>query len=175
MITAEYLEAMMAIEMSEGAFDRVVEMVQRVRRENGCLFFIGNGGSAAIASHMAADFQKAAKVRAMCFNDGPSLTALANDCGYHQVFSQPLRMHGKSGDVLFAISSSGNSASILNAVWCAVDAVEADVITLSGFDRDNALRRRGDIDFYVPSHRYGVVETAHLAICHTILDRVAAE
>ena len=79
------------------------------------LFFIGNGGSAAIASHMAADFAKNGGVPALAFNDGASLTCLANDYGYEQVFALPLRQHMRSGDCLIAISSSGKSVNILNA------------------------------------------------------------
>lgn len=145
-------------------------MVQGIRETGGRLFFVGNGGSAAIASHMAADWQKAARIPTMAFNDAPAVTALANDVGYDEVFAAQLRMHRRPGDILFAVSSSGRSDSILYAV----DAARGDgcmkVITLSGFAPDNPLRAAGDVNFYVPSNRYGVVETAHLAILHALLD-----
>ena len=137
------------------------------------VYFIGNGGSAGIASHMAADFMKNGGFKAMCFNDPALLTCLGNDLGYENVFSEPVRRFAQAGDLLFAISSSGRSSNIINAAMQA-NVSGMVVVTLSGFDRDNPLRKLGTINFYVPSHAYGVVEISHLAICHEILDRVNA-
>lgn len=148
-----------------------VELAQRARQDQQRFFFIGNGGSAAIASHMAADWLKAAGVAAMSFNDPAQITCIANDCGYEQVFVKPLLLHGRPGDLLFAISSSGRSRSITYAVEAALT-IGMRVVTLSGFDPDNALRNLGDVNFHVPSDRYGIVEVAHHAICHSILDAV---
>lgn len=148
-----------------------VSLVWRVRKKKQRIFFVGNGGSAAIASHMAADYQKAGKCKAFCFNDGAQLTCLANDLGYGNVFSEPLLMHGAPGDLLVAISSSGKSDSIINAVHAA-RARDMGVITLSGMKPDNPLSEMGDINFHVRSDRYGVIEIAHLAILHTILDEI---
>src|SRR6185436_20185844 len=100
---------------------------------------------------------------------GAVLTCLGNDLGYDQVFARQIQAHARAGDLLIAISSSGNSANILNAV-AAARARRADVITLSGFAPDNKLRGRGDLNFWVPNGLYGFVEIAHLAICHAILD-----
>lgn len=120
---------------------------------------------------MAADWLKAAGVAAMSFNEPALLTCIANDIGYDQVFAKPLLLHGKPGDVLFAISSSGQSHSITAAAEAALT-LGMQIITLSGFDADNPLRRLGDVNFHVPSDRYGIVEVAHHAICHSILDAV---
>ena len=134
-------------------------------------FFIGNGGSAAIASHMAADWLKAGGVAALCFNQSPLMSCIANDIGYDRVFAQPLTLHGSAGDVLFAISSSGRSKSITSAAEVA-RSLRMKIITLSGFAPDNPLRSMGAVNFHVPSDRYGLVEVAHHAICHSILDGV---
>src|SRR5262245_45743934 len=133
------------------------------------LIFVGNGGSAAIASHMATDYSKNGNIRAVALNDGSMLTCLGNDLGYDQVFSKQIEMHARSGDVVIAISSSGRSANILNAVRAAHHA-KCKVVTLSGFTPDNPLRSVGDINFYVASDRYGFVEIGHLTICHAVLD-----
>lgn len=134
------------------------------------VFFIGNGGSAAIASHMAIDWMKNGRIRAMAFNDPAALTCLSNDIGYENVFTYPLSFHAQDGDILFAISSSGESESILNAV-SNHGGHKMRVVTLSGFEPNNGLRHRGgDINFYVPSSKYGTVEICHLAILHSILD-----
>ena len=133
------------------------------------LMFIGNGASAAISSHMATDFWKTNGIRAIAFNDPAGLTCISNDYGYKHVFEKPIEMFADPGDMLIAISSSGQSENILKAV----DAARkkgASVITLSGFEKDNPLSQMGDINFYVPSYNYGFVEVAHHAICHSWID-----
>jgi D-sedoheptulose 7-phosphate isomerase len=148
---------------------RVHEIMRRVARGTGKVMFVGNGGSAGIAGHLAIDFAKNGGVRAVTFNDASSLTCLGNDLGYDQVFAKQVQMQGFSGDVLIAISSSGGSKNILNAAHAAAD-MNCDVITFSGFKPDNALRRLGAVNFYVDSGVYGFVETGHQAILHAILD-----
>ncbi|MBF0466414.1 MAG: SIS domain-containing protein [Nitrospirae bacterium] len=135
------------------------------------VMFIGNGGSAAIASHMAIDFWKNGRIKATAFNDPSLLTCIANDYGYEFVFEKPIEMFADNGDVLIAISSSGNSKNILNGADMAVKK-SCPVITLSGFKPDNPLRKKGGINFYVPSNVYGIVEVIHQYICHLILDTI---
>ena len=162
------------VEVEEHGYRSVLEYLKMARDTKGPhgarLVFIGNGGSAAIASHMAADYQKNGGFPTLCFNDAPSLTCIANDVGYESVFRLPLKHHGRIGDVLFAISSSGDSLSIVNAVNLARD-LHLNVVTLSGFQPDNRIRGAGGVNFYVPSANYGVVEIAHLAILHGLLNR----
>jgi D-sedoheptulose 7-phosphate isomerase len=134
--------------------------------------FIGNGGSASIASHCAIDYSKNGGIRSLCFNDGAALTCLANDLGYEQVFAQQVDMHARPGDVLVAISSGGASPNILRAVEVARQR-GCFVISLSGFAADNPLRSLGDLNYHVPASRYGFVEITHLALCHAILDLLA--
>jgi D-sedoheptulose 7-phosphate isomerase len=133
------------------------------------LLFIGNGGSAAIASHMATDYSKNGNIRSLALNDGSMLTCLGNDLGYERVFSKQIELHARPGDLLIAISSSGRSANILNAVSAARNA-KCKVVTMSGFSPDNPLRRLGDTNFYIASDLYGFVEIGHLTLCHAILD-----
>jgi D-sedoheptulose 7-phosphate isomerase len=152
--------------------DAFVQIAGRAREAHGAgnkLMFIGNGGSAGIASHMAIDYSKNGRMRSLAFNDGAALTCLGNDLGYDQVFAKQVEMHGRPGDVLIAISSSGRSPNILNAVSAArVGGIF--VATLSGFDADNPLRRMGDVNLYIASHEYGFVEIGHAALCHAVLD-----
>ena len=135
------------------------------------LIFIGNGASAAMASHMAADFLKNGGMRTICFNDGPLLTCMGNDYGYRHVFEKPIEIVTDAGDILVAISSSGKSENILRGVEAA-KVKNCAIITLSGFDEANLLSRSGDINFYVPSPKYGPVEIAHQFIGHCILDTI---
>lgn len=133
------------------------------------ILFIGNGGSAGITSHMAIDFSKCGDMRATCFNDGSALTCLGNDLGYDQVFAHPVRMHGRPGDLLVAISSSGRSPNILNGVSAGRER-GLKILTLSGFAPDNPLRAMGDVNLYVESSVYGFVEVTHMALLHAVLD-----
>ena len=116
------------------------------------IIFIGNGGSAGIASHLAIDFSKNGGLRALAFNDPSALTCLGNDLGYENVFAKQLEFHARPGDLLIAISSSGTSPNILGAVKAA-RARDCKVVTFSGFTEDNDLRRTGDSIFTSRSTR----------------------
>lgn len=151
------------------AFHWVAERSRKAQENTNKLILIGNGGSAAIASHQAIEFLKNGGIRALALNDGASLTALANDFGYQNVFAEQVKMLGRSGDVLIAISSSGQSTNILKAVETA-RAKEISVVTFTGFRPDNLLRSLGDVNFYVDSDQYGFVEIAHHALIQAILD-----
>src|SRR5690349_14186238 len=133
------------------------------------LIFIGNGGSAAIASHMATDYSKNGGIRSLALNDGSMLTCLGNDLGYEWVFAKQIELQAVRGDLVVAISSSGRSPNILQAVNAARRAACA-VITFSGFTAENPLRSLGDLNFYIASDCYGFVEIGHLTICHAVLD-----
>lgn len=147
----------------------IIDTIKNLVETKDKIIFIGNGGSAAIASHMAVDFWKNAGIRAVAFNDPSGLTCISNDFGYKHVFEKPIEMFAESGDILFAISSSGKSQNILQAVKAARKR-NLKVITLSGFDNDNLLRKLGHINFYVPSASYGLVEVVHHFICHGLIN-----
>jgi D-sedoheptulose 7-phosphate isomerase len=159
----------LAIPPPEG-FARWVAMTRTLHEGSGQLFIIGNGGSAGMASHMAADACKNGHLRAMALNDVALLTATANDLAYDQVFSLPLERLARAGDLVIAISSSGNSPNILRAVEAA-RSIPAEIVTLTGKGADNRARTCGDLNFYVPSPRYGWVECAHQLILHYWLDQ----
>ena len=158
----------MALSLDEGA-NRAVDLILSVRSASGKVMVIGNGGSAAIASHMQSDLCKAVGVRAMVFYETPLLTALSNDHGYECVFERLVELWANTGDLLLAISSSGQSENILRAVRASL-AQGCQVITLSGFKADNPLRRLGDVNFYVSSQAYGYVEAAHSVLAHFLTD-----
>lgn len=155
------------------AIRRATDLVRDQTATGRKVIFVGNGGSAAIASHQAVDYWRNGGMRAMAFNDGALLTCISNDFGYPQVFEKPIAMFADAGDVLMVISSSGRSENILRAVGAA-ERAGCRVVTLSGFRPDNPLRRQGDLNFYVPSESYGYVEITHLAICHCIVDTIIA-
>ena len=154
--------------LNEGA-EKAVQHLLSVGSSGRKVMLIGNGGSAAIVSHIQNDICKAVGVRALVFTEQPLLTALANDNGYGSVYEWPVKQWAESGDLLWAISSSGRSENILRAVKAASD-MGCSIVTLSGFAPDNPLRQMGDINFYVGSDVYGFVETAHAALSHVVTD-----
>ncbi len=155
----------------DSALEKVIDRVKATPQKGGKLIFIGNGGSAAIASHQAVDYSKNGKIPAIAFNDASLLTCLSNDFGYAHVFEKAIQMFAGPQDTLFAISSSGKSENILRGVRAAQEK-GCSVVTFSGFDKVNPLRSLGETNFYVASHSYGQVEIAHLTLSHYILDRL---
>ena len=150
--------------------DEAVKLIRAHRR----IFFIGNGGSNAIASHLMEDFAKVLRYESFSFTDPALITCFSNDYGYEQAMVEWLKVYYKAGDVLVAISSSGNSANINNAVDYA-NSVNKNVITLSGFKNDNPLVKKGKINFHLDAMSYGIVECYHQAILHIILDLIHEE
>lgn len=147
----------------------VVDAARATQTRGNKLMVIGNGGSAAIASHLATDYTKNGGIRTQAFNDGSMLTCLGNDLGYENVFAKQIAMFAQRRDLVIAISSSGKSPNILNGV-AAARAAGCAVATFSGFSPQNPLRNLGDVNFYVASEQYGFVELLHLALCHAVLD-----
>lgn len=145
-----------------------VELVKQAKR----IIFIGNGGSNAICSHMMEDYMKIAGKPTLSFTDGALITCFANDYGYEKAMEEWIKFSFQEGDLLVAISSSGESANILNAVK-AHQAKGGKVLTLSGFKKDNRLSQTGDVNFQTSVENYGIVECYHQVILHVILDEVA--
>ncbi|HNT97610.1 MAG TPA: SIS domain-containing protein [Elusimicrobiales bacterium] len=135
------------------------------------IMFVGNGASAAISSHLAADYLKNGGMRALAFNDAALLTCVSNDISYSKVFEVPLKAMADAGDLLVAISSSGRSPNVIAAAKAA-SAAGCTVITLTGFSASNPLRRLGAVNFHAPSSLYGHVEIVHHSICHCILEHI---
>ena len=153
----------------ESGINQSLDIINNVQKNKNQIFFIGNGGSAGISSHLAIDYLKNGGVNSRALNDSSSLTCLANDFGYEFVFSKQIDFYANEDDLVIAISSSGESKNILNSIDSA-SKKNCSVITLSGFKKDNSLRSKGMINFYINHHDYGVVEVAHLTLLHLILD-----
>ena len=150
---------------------RLVDKFTEHKRNENKIIFIGNGGSAAIASHMTADYMKNGGMNTYSLYDNAVMTCMGNDYGFEYVFSKPLSFIGKENDLLVAISSSGNSQNIINAINVARDN-GMDVITFTGFKSDNKAKQLGDINVYVPSEKYGIVESIHTIMLQQIVDLI---
>jgi D-sedoheptulose 7-phosphate isomerase len=143
-----------------------------MRASGGKIYLLGNGGSAAVASHVVTDLCNGAKLRAGTLHEPSLLSCYSNDYGYEQAYALLVQRLCHPQDLLVAISSSGQSANILNAVASARN-LGAGVITLSGFLPDNPLRQLGDINFWLDSSDYGAVEVGHLFILHHLAGRLS--
>ena len=146
-----------------------IDLIKKSKR----IFFIGNGGSNAISSHMMEDYAKICGIPTFSFSDAALITCYANDYGYENAIKEWLKIHFSEGDLVVAISSSGTSPNILNAVDF-IKSKNGISITLSGFDDTNSLSQKGDINFYIPSNSYGIVECYHQVILHIILDTLSS-
>lgn len=153
----------------EAVLAQLVKIFTEVKNAGKQVFFIGNGGSAAIASHMTADFMKNGGMKTYSLYDNSVTTCMGNDYGYESIFSRPLEFLADEKDLLVAISSSGNSQNIVNAIEVARKR-GCIVVTLSGFQKDNAIRRMGDYNLHVPACHYGMVESIHNMILQQIVD-----
>ncbi len=147
------------------AFDLLFARTLRLRADNGTLFCIGNGASAAISSHFSADMAKNGALHTEVFTDLALLSAISNDMGFENVYAEPFSRRAKAGDMLVAISSSGRSPNILKCVRRAAD-FHTDVVTFSAMDSDNPLRECGFLNFYVPARLYGNAESLHAMLLH---------
>ncbi len=161
------------ISLDEG-FKQYIDYAKATRQHHTKIMFIGNGGSSGISSHMAIDYSKNGHLPSMVFSDAAAITCLSNDYGYEHVFAKQIEFHARRGDLLVAISSSGKSINILNAVAVARK-IGCQVATFSGFDPENPLAKLGDVNFYVDSTEYGFVEVAHLSLGHSMLDYIIEE
>jgi len=151
--------------------NEAVLMLEATRTTKKTIYLVGNGGSSAIAEHMAIDLTKNAGLRATAISGSPMLTTFSNDYGYERVFQKPIEIFGNEGDILIAISSSGSSVNILNACEAAKGR-GMKIITFSAFKSDNPLRRKGDLNFWVDSKAFGYVELIHNVLIHYINDSI---
>jgi D-sedoheptulose 7-phosphate isomerase len=138
------------------------------------VIFAGNGASATIASHCALDFTKQAGIRAISFNEPAIITAYGNDYGYEQWIAKALEHYADPGDLTCLISSSGTSINLINGAKHAKEA-GLQLITFSGFERNNPLKQLGDVNLWADSKSYNTVETTHMlwlvALCDLIIGK----
>jgi D-sedoheptulose 7-phosphate isomerase len=156
-----------------GRVEEFIQILERAREEERGIFVFGNGGSAATASHFAVDMVKGASVgrqkrfRIMALTDQvPTITAYANDMAYDVVFEQHLRNFARPGDVVIAISCSGNSPNVLRAVEYG-NSIDCTTIGFSGF-QGGQLASLARHALVVPSTHMGRIEDAHMFACHLI-------
>lgn len=162
-----------AASVDRAALDRAAELIAETAHAGRRIYSCGNGGSAAIANHLVCDCLKGIRNESTLRPEVVSLsttielvTAIGNDLGYDQIFSYQLDSLGKPGDLLMAISSSGNSPNIAAAIEAA-KAIGMTVIAMTGFD-GGAAARMADVSLHVRADNYGLVEDVHQALMHLL-------
>ena len=146
-------------------------IIMNASKNNKKIIIAGNGGSAAMASHVCVDLVKAAEIRAVNFNEADLITCFANDYGYENWVMKAIEAYADEGDVVLLISSSGQSQNIIKAADKAKES-NLPLITLSGFMSSNPLRTKGEINLWLDSSQYNYVEMTHHIWLLAIVDYI---
>ena len=171
----DYIAAVQALlaRLDHAIIDQMAEAIWRGYEEGSTLFVFGNGGSAALASHFACDIGKGTvagrekRLKTVSLNDNvPLITALANDKAYAEIFSEQLEGLAEKGDLVLAISGSGNSPNVIRGLETARK-IGAQTLVLTGFAGGRA-KPLGDLCLVVPSDSMQHIEDAHLCATHAI-------
>ncbi len=152
---------------------KIINLLIKVNNKNNKIFIFGNGASASIASHVSVDMTKILKFRSYNFNEANLITCFSNDYGYENWISNTINAYSNSGDLVILISSSGKSKNILNAGKLS-NKKKLNLITFSGFSKDNPLKKLGKINIWVNSKIYNIIETTHQTILLSIIDYIAS-
>jgi D-sedoheptulose 7-phosphate isomerase len=158
-----------------GLLDEAKNLILSAHEKGGKVIIAGNGGSAAMASHVSVDLTKNSRVRSVNFNEADLITCFSNDYGYEHWIEKAIEFYAQSNDIVILISSSGRSPNMIQAARKSKE-MGLPLITLTGFNADNPLRKTGKINFWVDSQSYNVVEMTHhvwlLAIADRIIEQV---
>ena len=149
--------------------DQSVQLIQKSIHNKSKVYIVGNGGSASIASHVSVDFAKVAGVPSSTFNNSNLITCFANDYGYENWVVEAIKAYTNLNDLIILISSSGTSKNIVNAAQYCKDN-NIDLITLSGFTKDNPLSTLGNVNFHIESTEYNYIEMSHHIILLALVD-----
>ena len=148
------------------------EIVLKVRQNKKKIIIVGNGGSAAIASHFSVDMTKNGNIRCINFNESDLLTCFSNDYGYENWVKEALKFYMDKDDLVILISSSGNSKNIINAAKY-LKKTKNKLITFTGFKGKNKLMNYGDLNFVANSNSYNIIENTHQYWLLTLIDLVS--
>ena len=146
-----------------------VNLIANTKKNKNKIYIVGNGGSSSIASHVSVDFTKVAKINCSTFNNANLITCFANDYKYENWVVETIKAYSLEQDLFILISSSGTSKNIVNAAqYCKQKKI--NLITLSGFKKNNPLSQSGNINFHVESEEYNYIEMTHHIILLSIVD-----
>jgi len=161
-------------DVDSGKLFAITKHILQTRENGGKVIVVGNGGSAAIASHVAVDLTKVAGFRAVSFNEAALLTCLSNDYGYDRWIEKALEFYADLEDLIIIVSSSGESENMLKAGRFASE-FGLTSVTFSGFLPENSLRNLGCINMWVDSIDYNIVENTHQIWLLSVIDLLIKE
>tara|TARA_B100000989_G_C19520542_1_gene463955 strand:- start:1455 stop:2003 length:549 start_codon:yes stop_codon:yes gene_type:complete len=141
-------------------FKNFLKELKKIKKNKKKIVILGNGGSAAIASHVSVDLTKQCGIRAINFNEADLITCFANDYGHDNWMKEALKKYVDKGDIVILISSSGNSKNHLVAgKFCR--AKNLKLVTFTGFNGKNKLAKMGNLNFIANSKNYNQIEMVH--------------
>lgn len=151
---------------------KVKKILIDTKKKNKKALIFGNGGSAAIASHFSVDITKNAGIRCVNFNESDLLTCFSNDFGYEKWVEKCIDFYGDANDALILISSSGESKNMINALKAAKKKKIKNIITFTGNNKNNSLKKGGIINFWVDSKAYNHIENSHQILLLSLVDLI---
>ena len=155
--------------ISANQLNQTVKLIKHTVKKNGKVYIVGNGGSASIASHVSVDMAKIARIPSSTFNNSNLITCFANDYGYENWVTEAIKAYMQKNDFIILISNSGKSKNIVNAAkYCKKKSI--NLITLSGFKKNNPLSKYGKVNFHIESVQYNFVEMSHHIILVYLVD-----
>ena len=147
----------------------LVKLIKKYKKKK-TIHIFGNGGSAAIASHFSMDLTNNSNIKCVTYNSPEIITCYSNDFGYENWVSRVVDKYGNKDDLAIFISSSGKSQNMINGIKKAKSKKFYKVITFTGFKKNNPLKKIGDINFWVNSEEYNIIENAHQFYLFMIVD-----
>lgn len=160
------------VDFNNEDFIQIIKIIKKIKKNKKKVILVGNGGSAAMASHVSVDLTKLCKIRAINFNEADLLTCFSNDYGYENWVKEALNSYADDGDLLICISSSGTSKNIINGAKFAKKK-NCKIVTLTGFDKKNKVRKLGHVNLWLNSKNYNLIEMTHQAWLLSIVDFIA--
>ena len=155
--------------ISEDQLIQSIKLIKKTIKNKVKIYIVGNVGSASIASHVSVDFAKVARVPSATFNNANLITCFSNDYGYENWVTEAIKAYMTKNDMIILISSSGTSKNIVNAAkYCKKRSI--DLITLSGFKKNNLLSKYGIVNFHIESAQYNFIEMSHHIILVFLVD-----
>tara|TARA_Y100000294_G_scaffold171362_1_gene184709 strand:+ start:212 stop:784 length:573 start_codon:yes stop_codon:yes gene_type:complete len=158
-------------ELDRNKINSICKLIKNTSKKRGVIYLAGNGGSASTASHMSTDLTKNAKIKSMSFNDVNLITCFSNDYGYKNWLKAAIKYYTKPNDLIILLSVSGESKNLINAAnFCKQKKIK--LITITGAKKNNLLSQKGNINYWINSKAYNIVEVVQMTILASIVDRI---
>ena len=170
----EFTEILLKASSQIKKLNSISNIILNVKKNN-LIHVFGNGGSASIASHFSMDLTNNSNIKCLNYNDPGIITCYANDFGFENWISRAISKYGNKDDILILISSSGVSKNMINGLKSAKKKNFSKIITFTGFDKKNYLSKNSDINFWIESKKYNLIENAHQLYLLTIVDLIKSK